>query len=386
MLKRSFFLVVLALAMVFAARAPRSVRVSAQVNNACQFTLAGAFQNAQDPTNPSNDVIAIDTTNGATGSVTLNLPAGTKAPQLDNKISLRYYFVNRTCTGGSPRVQLAIDKDGNGTFDGNAFGYVGNAAFGGGCNPNVWETNNLTDNVPRWDLSQLGGGMTMTWSEVKTFLANNFPNYQILNISLADDSGGFASGAAGKAFYDDITFNNCVLNDRSDTFSDRDHDGVPDNVDNCPDTPNPDQLDTDGDGIGDACDQQIGPPTDKSQCKNGGWQRFNNPSFKNQGDCVSFVATGGRNGGGGTGGGGTGGGGGVDSDGDGIPDSRDNCPHVANPDQRDTDGDGIGDACDQQTGPPTDKNQCKNGGWQFFNTPRSFANQGDCIQFVKTGR
>ena len=59
MLKRSFFLVVLALAMVFAARAPRSVRVSAQVNNACQFTLAGAFQNAQDPTNPSNDVIAI---------------------------------------------------------------------------------------------------------------------------------------------------------------------------------------------------------------------------------------------------------------------------------------------------------------------------------------
>ena len=150
--------------------------------------------------------------------------------------------------------------------------------------------------MPRWDLSQLGGGMTMTWSEVKTFLANNFPNYQILNISLADDSGGFASGAAGKAFYDDITFNNCVLNDRSDTFSDRDHDGVPDNIDNCPDTPNPDQLDTDGDGIGDACDQQIGPPTDKSQCKNGGWQRFNNPSFKNQGDCVSFVATGGRNG------------------------------------------------------------------------------------------
>jgi hypothetical protein len=41
----------------------------------------------------------------------------------------------------------------------------------------------------------------------------------------------------------------------------------------------------------------VGPPTNKDQCKNGGWQTFNTPKFKNQGDCVSFVATGGKNGG-----------------------------------------------------------------------------------------
>ena len=35
---------------------------------------------------------------------------------------------------------------------------------------------------------------------------------------------------------------------------DRDHDGIPDAFDNCPDTPNPDQLDLDGDGIGAVCD------------------------------------------------------------------------------------------------------------------------------------
>jgi hypothetical protein len=35
-----------------------------------------------------------------------------------------------------------------------------------------------------------------------------------------------------------------------------------------------------------------------------------------------------------------------DADGDGIPDSADNCPAAANPDQADTDADGIGDACD----------------------------------------
>jgi hypothetical protein len=43
---------------------------------------------------------------------------------------------------------------------------------------------------------------------------------------------------------------------------------------------------------------------------------------------------------------------GVDTDGDGKPDASDNCPTVANPDQKDSDGDGIGDACD--VAPPPD--------------------------------
>jgi hypothetical protein len=37
----------------------------------------------------------------------------------------------------------------------------------------------------------------------------------------------------------------------------------------------------------------------------------------------------------------------VDTDGDGIPDARDNCPVAANADQADTDADGVGDACEQ---------------------------------------
>ena len=35
----------------------------------------------------------------------------------------------------------------------------------------------------------------------------------------------------------------------------------------------------------------VGPPTTKDACKNGGWMTFNNPSFKNQGQCVSYVAS-----------------------------------------------------------------------------------------------
>jgi hypothetical protein len=33
-----------------------------------------------------------------------------------------------------------------------------------------------------------------------------------------------------------------------------------------------------------------GSPTGKDECKDGGWQRFDNPRFRNQGECVSFVA------------------------------------------------------------------------------------------------
>ncbi len=30
-------------------------------------------------------------------------------------------------------------------------------------------------------------------------------------------------------------------------------------------------------------------PTNKDQCKNGGWQTFTNPTFKNQGQCIKYV-------------------------------------------------------------------------------------------------
>ena len=55
---------------------------------------------------------------------------------------------------------------------------------------------------------------------------------------------------------------------------------------------------------------------------------------------------GGDGGQGGQGGDGGAGGGNGDVDNDGIADAGDNCPAVANPDQRDTDSDSVGDACD----------------------------------------
>ena len=48
------------------------------------------------------------------------------------------------------------------------------------------------------------------------------------------------------------------------------------------------------DGVSLSSSSPAGSPTNKDQCKDGGWQTFDNPTFKNQGDCVSFVATGGK--------------------------------------------------------------------------------------------
>jgi hypothetical protein len=86
---------------------------------------------------------------------------------------------------------------------------------------------------------------------------------------------------------------------------DTDGDGVVDSKDNCVKDKNANQLDTDNDGKGDACDG--------------------------------------------------------DDDDDGVADASDNCPLVANATQEDLDEDGVGDACDDDIdgdGIPNDQDAC----------------------------
>lgn len=94
---------------------------------------------------------------------------------------------------------------------------------------------------------------------------------------------------------------------------DTDGDGVGDSCDNCVNTPNPDQTNTDGDAYGDACDPDID----------------NDGVLNAQDNCPKTVNPDQ-----------------ADSDGDLIGDACDNCPFHVNPDQKDSDGDRIGDACD----------------------------------------
>jgi hypothetical protein len=106
---------------------------------------------------------------------------------------------------------------------------------------------------------------------------------------------------------------------------DSDGDGIADAIDNCPTAYNPDQTDTDGDGIGDVCDPDDDndtAPDDTDNCP----LVTNSDQADLDGDGIGDACD--------------------DGDGDGVIDIVDNCPLVPNPRQTDTDGDGIGDACD----------------------------------------
>ena len=126
--------------------------------------------------------------------------------------------------------------------------------------------------------------------------------------------------------------------DSTPSGPDTDGDGIPDSTDNCDTVPNANQTDTDGDGIGDACDSTPtvpdvdtdgdGVPDTTDNCDT---TKNPNQSDKDKdgiGDACDSTPNG------------------PDTDGDGVANTSDNCVNVANPGQSDKDGDGVGDACD----------------------------------------
>ncbi len=137
-----------------------------------------------------------------------------------------------------------------------------------------------------------------------------------------------------------------------DACQDTDNDGIIDTADNCPNKVNKDQSNGDGDSFGDVCDDdkdEDGISDSEDPCPYNVDNTACNPEDKDEDgvlntddNCSDIQNTLQED----TDSDGTGNACDEDLDGDGKANEKDNCPYVSNPNQEDGDHDGSGDVCD----------------------------------------
>jgi hypothetical protein len=149
-----------------------------------------------------------------------SMPPGIKIAALDNQLGFKHYFVApRTCGGGSPRLTLLVDANGDGKFDQSSgdFAAHGHPIPFQACPPDKWKYEDLTDDGPRWEVTPGGAVVGIPvfpfspWEVLETAIMTQFPNHKVLAGFLVDDSCSFFPDACGKAHYDLVTIENRTL-------------------------------------------------------------------------------------------------------------------------------------------------------------------------------
>ncbi|HYC79789.1 MAG TPA: hypothetical protein VEC17_02075 [Candidatus Binatia bacterium] len=169
-------------------------------------------------------------------------------------LSTDYRFeADDSCGGGSPRFQVNVVDPTTGD-EGSIFVYIGPPPAYTGCPPAVWtNTGDLLEGVNPIDTSQLTGGM---FYDPYGAAVLKYGDYEVTGIQLVADGGWFFLDGEQT-----VDIDNTLINTTLFTYEPSAQEG-------------------------------------KELCKNGGWRLLvddNGNGFKNQGDCVSYFASGGKN-------------------------------------------------------------------------------------------
>ncbi len=163
-------------------------------------------------------------------------------------LSTDYMFTVGSCVGGSPRFQIKVSTS---TGIKNIFVYIGPPPNYTGCTVAWTNTGDLLTPTSFVDTSQVGGPFYDTWANALT----NYGTWTVTGIQLVADGSWAVAGGIQTVLVDNV-----MINATTYTF------------------------------------EEV-VASDKERCKKGGWQDFESSPgpFKNQGDCVSYFATGGKN-------------------------------------------------------------------------------------------
>lgn len=168
------------------------------------------------------------------GAISFAVPSGTTLADIQT-LATDYMITAGDCGGGAPRFSIE-------TPSGNAFVYIGPAPNFSGCTLGAWVTSgNLASSGSFIDTTQLGGTFYDTWQSADAA----FGSTPVTAIDLVVDAGWKFSTQT-------VAVDNVQINGTTYTFE------------------------------------------SAQTCKGGGWQLYGG-AFKNQGDCVSYFATGGSN-------------------------------------------------------------------------------------------
>lgn len=225
-----------------------AIPLSANAAISNNYTLFGDASIVQ-PGNASANAAQIESSGTVApkyGGVDYNIPTGVTTLSTLNNLSTDFKFTQGSCGGGAPRFQATVTTP---SGPENVFFYIGTPPNYTGCPPNVWSnTGNLAAPTNLVDATQLGGGFYEPYSAVQT----SYGSYPVTDVSVVTDAYWFAGTQT-------VQVDNTQIDSNTYTYE---------------------------------------PSPTKDSCKKDGWKNLqdaNGNSFKNQGDCVSYFATNGKN-------------------------------------------------------------------------------------------